>query len=95
MTVDRTAVKKISRLARISVEESQIPKIESSLNQILSWIEQLNEVDTSQVEPLFSVMKEEMPRRQDVVNDGNQVDKILQNAPDQSFNMFAVPKVVE
>lgn len=95
MTVDRTAVKKISRLARISVDEAQIPKIENSLNQILSWIEQLNEVDTSQVEPLFSVIKEEMPRRQDQINDGNQVDKILKNAPEQSFNMFAVPKVVE
>lgn len=95
MTIDRSAVQKIARLARIALDDDKIPNVEQSLNHIFKWIEQLNEVDTSQVEPLFSVIKEQMPRREDVVSDGDQADAVLQNAPDKSFNMFAVPKVVE
>ena len=95
MTIDRNAVKKIGRLARLALDEDKIPAVEQSLNHIFKWIEQLNEVDTSQVEPLFSVIKEQMPRREDVISDGDKADAVLQNAPDKSFNMFAVPKVVE
>src|SRR5690606_40703904 len=65
------------------------------LSNILGWIEQLNEVDTTGVEPMTSVVRMELARRPDVVTDGNCRDKILANAPEVAQGFFAVPKVVE
>lgn len=95
MNIDEQTVRRIGRLARIEINEDQIQPYATALTQILSWVEQLNEVNTDQVEPLFSVFLNQMPERDDSVNDGNQVQAILANAPDQDLNMFAVPKVVE
>ena len=52
MSVDRATVRRVARLARIRVEDKDLPKLEAELNSILHWIEQLNEVDVSKVEPL-------------------------------------------
>jgi aspartyl-tRNA(Asn)/glutamyl-tRNA(Gln) amidotransferase subunit C len=95
MQIDEKTVHKIAHLARLEIKEAQIQGVQQSLTQILNWVEQLNEVDTSKVEPLFSVHLHEMPQRQDVINDGNYVDAILANAPEADLGMFAVPKVVE
>ena len=47
MSVDQATVRRVAKLARLKVEESQLPKLEAELNGILGWIEQLNEVDVS------------------------------------------------
>lgn len=94
MSVDKDTVKKIARLARLDLEERQ-EQIAGELNAILSWIEELGEVDTSAVEPLASVTGHSLPLRADKVTDGNKVDDILANAPEQASGFFVVPKVVE
>jgi aspartyl-tRNA(Asn)/glutamyl-tRNA(Gln) amidotransferase subunit C len=95
MQIDEKAVHKIAHLARLDIKESQVQSTQQSLTQILTWIEQLNNVDTSKTEPLFSVHLKEMPQRADLINDGNYADAVLANAPEQDLDMFAVPKVVE
>ena len=95
MTVDQTTVKKIARLARISVEEGEIPALQSELNAILGFVEQLKEVDVSGIEPMTSVVKMQIKQRDDVVNDGEDASRILANAPAREDNFFIVPKVVE
>jgi aspartyl-tRNA(Asn)/glutamyl-tRNA(Gln) amidotransferase subunit C len=65
------------------------------LQAILSWIEELREVDTTNVEPLASVTGHSLPLRADKVTDGNKIDDILANAPEQASGFFVVPKVVE
>lgn len=65
------------------------------LNALLAWVEQLNEVDTSAVEPMTSVVKVSLKMRDDVVTDGDKPDAVVQNAPLGEDNYFAVPKVVE
>jgi aspartyl-tRNA(Asn)/glutamyl-tRNA(Gln) amidotransferase subunit C len=95
MSVDQATVKKIARLARISVQESAIPELQTELNAILGFIEQLKEVDVSGIEPMTSVVDMQMKQRQDIVNDGENAARVLANAPAREDDFFVVPKVVE
>ena len=95
MSIDTQTAEKVAKLARIAVEQEDLPALAQEFNNILGFIEQLNEVDVEGVEPMTSVTPMRLKRRQDVVNDGNQQDKVLSNAPDAREGFFAVPKVVE
>ena len=95
MTIDTDTAAKVAKLARIRVEEDALPALAQEFNNILGFIEQLNEVDVEGVEPMVSVTPMRLKRRVDVVNDGDQQDKVLSNAPDAREGFFAVPKVVE
>ena len=95
MSVDKSTVAHIARLARIHVPEERQQTLASELNGILAWIEELNEVDTDKVEPLASVTGHSLPRRDDVVTDGDRVDEVLANVPETAGGFFVVPKVVE
>lgn len=95
MSVDHATVKRVARLARLKVNEEDVPRLAGELNSILGWIEQLNAVDVSKVEPLTSVVTMKMKMRDDVVTDGHYPQKITVNAPAQEDSFFMVPKVVE
>jgi aspartyl-tRNA(Asn)/glutamyl-tRNA(Gln) amidotransferase subunit C len=95
MSVDKTTVAKIARLARINVPEDRQEQLAGELNGILDWIAELDEVDTANVEPLASVTGHGLPRRDDTVTDGNRVDEVLANVPETASGFFVVPKVVE
>lgn len=95
MPMDKDTVKKVARLARIKMTDEELERIEPQLNRILSWIDQLNEVDTDNVEPLRNAMEITHDLRKDEVNDGNVTDKVLANAPEETQRYFVVPKVVE
>ena len=95
MALDKATVAKIATLARIKVPESEQQHLAGELSTILTWIEQLNEVDTMGVEPMSSVAAMGLPMREDVVTDGNCRDRILANAPAATHGFFTVPKVVE
>ncbi len=95
MSLDPAAVRRIARLARIHVDDAQVAQLQNELSGILAWVEQLNEVDVTGVEPLAGGAVMAMKMRDDVVTDGGDPEAILANAPDRSGNFFAVPKVVE
>ncbi|AVO39392.1 Asp-tRNA(Asn)/Glu-tRNA(Gln) amidotransferase subunit GatC [Pukyongiella litopenaei] len=95
MSIDTSTAAKVAKLARIRVEQDALPALAEEFNTILGFIEQLNEVDIDGVEPMTSVTPQRLKRRADVVNDGNQPEKVLSNAPDAREGFFAVPKVVE
>ena len=95
MSVDLQTVKRVARLARIAVSEEDAERMTGELNAILGFVEQLNEVDVSGVEPMTSVIPMEMKERQDVVTDGAKAADIVANAPATEENFFLVPKVVE
>lgn len=94
-TIDKDTARKVAHLARIRVEEEHLPKLAEQLSGILSFMEQLNEVDVEGIEPMTSVTPMRLKRRVDVVTDGNQQEAVLKNAPDAREGFFAVPKVVE
>ena len=95
MSVDLQTVKRVARLARIAVSEEDAARMAGELNNILGFVEQLNEVEVSGVEPMTSVIPMEMKKRQDSVTDGNKAADIVANAPATEENFFLVPKVVE
>ena len=95
MSVDIATVKRVARLARIAVSEEDAERMTGELNTILGFVEQLNEVDVSGVEPMTSVIPMNMKKRQDAVTDGNKAADIVANAPATDENFFLVPKVVE
>ncbi len=95
MALDHATVRRIAALARIRVEEDELPRLQNELNGILGWIEQLNEVGIEGVEPLTGAAHMALKMREDTVTDGGYPEKILANAPDRAGSFFAVPKVVE
>ncbi|MFA5122897.1 Asp-tRNA(Asn)/Glu-tRNA(Gln) amidotransferase subunit GatC [Zavarzinia sp.] len=95
MSVDPATVKKIARLARLRVDEAELPALAEEVNGILHFVEQLQAVDVTGVEPLTSVVHVALPRRQDVVTDGGDAEAVLANAPNRIESFFTVPKVVE
>ena len=95
MSLDTATVRRVAALARIRLEEEEVARVQGELNGILGWIEQLQAVDVSGVEPLSGGGGTAMPMRDDVVTDGGRADAVLANAPDRAGAFFAVPKVVE
>jgi len=95
MSLDPATVRRIATLARIRVEDAEIAQLQSELNGILGWIEQLNEVNVDGVEPLTGAARMALKMREDVVSDGDIQDKVLANAPERIGAYFVVPKVVE
>ena len=95
MSVDAKTVKRIGRLARIRVEESEVEKYQSEINAILGFVEQLSEVNVDGIEPMTSVTPMKLRLREDKVTDGGYPEKIVANAPLTEDNFFMVPKVIE
>ncbi len=95
MSIDKNTVTRISKLARIKVDQDRLSDLSDELSEIINWIGQLNEVDTSDVKPLTSIIETDLFKRKDEVNDGDYQEKILKNAPASREGFFVVPKVVD
>jgi len=95
MSLDLATVRRIAALARIHVDEAELPALQADLNGILGWIEQLNEVNVEGIEPLTGAAQMALKMREDVVTDGGYPEKVLWNAPERAGDFFVVPKVIE
>ena len=96
MSLDSATVRRIASLARIRVDDDELPRVQAEINGILGWIEQLQAVDG--VEPMAGgspVATAAARLRQDAVTDGDRAEEVLANAPDRMGAWFGVPKVVE
>ena len=95
MTIDLETVKHISKLSRISVDDEKAKKLSNDLNSIFSFIEKLNELDTSKIKPLTSIAETTLNLRKDEIRSDNIRDQILKNSPKNNEDFFVVPKVIE
>jgi aspartyl-tRNA(Asn)/glutamyl-tRNA(Gln) amidotransferase subunit C len=95
MSVDVATVKKVASLARIAITDEDAERLAPELGNILGWIEQLGEVDTSGVQPMSAVIPNHLRLRDDIVTDGGIRDAVLANAPAAEHGFFGVPKVIE
>jgi len=95
MPVDKDTVKRVAHLARIAVSDAEVETLLADLNAILGFVERLDEVDITDVEPMTSAIGMSMKMRADAVTDGDQAAKIVANAPAGNDHFFVVPKVVE
>jgi len=95
MSLDKSTLERVAYLARIKINESEIKKMTTELNNIMKWIEELNEVDIENVKPMTGVSNDFLREREDEVKDGGYSEKIVSNAPENINNSFTVPKVIE
>lgn len=95
MSLDPATVRRIARLARIRVDEEELGRLQGELNDIIGWIEQLQEVDVAGVQPLTGAAQIALRMRDDAVTDGDYPERVLANAPERAGDFFVVPKVVE
>jgi aspartyl-tRNA(Asn)/glutamyl-tRNA(Gln) amidotransferase subunit C len=95
MSLDKATVARIARLARIEIADAELEPLAGELSHILGWIEQLNEVDTTDVAPMTSVAAVDVAWRPDEVREGDRSKDILANAPARDDGYFVVPKAVE
>ena len=95
MTITKDTIRKISNLAKISVADHEVEKLESEISSIIRWVEALNEVDTDNVDPMSNSLTGTLRMREDLVTDGNKVPDILSNSPVDDENFYVVPKVIE
>jgi aspartyl-tRNA(Asn)/glutamyl-tRNA(Gln) amidotransferase subunit C len=95
MSVDAATIRRIARLSRIALPESDVPVMQAEINAILGFVEQLGEVNVEGVEPMTSVTPMALKMRDDVVSDGEKAQLVTANAPQSEDQYFLVPKVVE
>ena len=95
MSIDNKTVKKVSKLAKIRINEQEEKKLIEELNNILGWVDELKKVDTEKIEPMLSVFNESMVMRRDEVFSETSDELVLKNAPESKSGFFVVPKVVE
>ncbi|NKL32124.1 Asp-tRNA(Asn)/Glu-tRNA(Gln) amidotransferase subunit GatC [Rhizobium leguminosarum bv. viciae] len=95
MSIDIATARRIARLARVALSDDEAEKTCGELNEILTVIEQLLEVDVEGIPPMTSVVPTMMKMRQDVVTEGNNAEEIVTNAPLSERNFFVVPKILE
>ena len=94
MALTREEVLKIAKLSKLTFEEQEIEKFQIELNDILGYIDMLNEVDTSKIEPLVYINEAVNNFREKEEKPSLEIDKVLLNAPESVENAIVVPKVV-
>lgn len=95
MSVDKETVRRIAKLARLALDEDRVEPMMNELNQILAWVQQLEEVDVAGVAPMTSVIAQRLRLRNDIVTEGGDAVAVTANAPLAEDHFFVVPKVVE
>jgi aspartyl-tRNA(Asn)/glutamyl-tRNA(Gln) amidotransferase subunit C len=95
MSLDPATVRRIARLARIHLDDDEVARLQRELSGIVTWAEQLDEVDVTEVAPLTGAAQMALKMREDAVSDGDIAEQVLANAPERAGNFFTVPKVVE
>ncbi|VBB69425.1 Aspartyl-tRNA(Asn) amidotransferase subunit C @ Glutamyl-tRNA(Gln) amidotransferase subunit C [invertebrate metagenome] len=95
MSLDKATVRTIAFLARLDVSEEKLEQLMDELSSILHWTRQLQEVETTSIEPMVCMATMRLHWRDDHIDDGACADVVLANAPESEFGFFYVPKVVE
>ncbi len=95
MKIDKTLISKLEKLSRLELEEKEKVSIQKDLNEILSMVEKLNEIDTTGVKPLIYLSDETNVLREDEVKNQLSRAEALKNAPQQDGQHFLVPKIIK
>jgi aspartyl-tRNA(Asn)/glutamyl-tRNA(Gln) amidotransferase subunit C len=94
MKITKELLHKMAHLARIEIDPSKEDELMKDMEQIISWVEKLEELDTENVEPLMHMSFEENTYREDALKEDIAKEEALKNAPDRVDDFFAVPKVL-
>ncbi len=95
MAIDDITIRNIASLARIDVSNEEVSVLSKELDSIFEWIEELKNVDVTDVEPLSNVAEISLRERDDTIVSDNSIEETLRNVPEKHLNYFSVPKVIE
>lgn len=95
MKLDTTTTKKLAELAKLEFNNEELDEIQRDLEQMIGFVEKLNEIDTTDVEPLTHMSESGLPLREDEVKGSIDVSTALKNAPASKDRFFTVPKVIK
>lgn len=96
MAFSKQQLQKFADLIKIDIPEEKLESM--NIDSVIDWLDKLQQIDTTGVEPMLNPAEHKLPQRQDIVTDGNIRDEILANTPDKTGNSrgyFAVPKVID
>lgn len=91
--VTNEQIQKIANLARIHVTDAEVEAMAGKVSDIVSWVEQLNEIDTDNVEPMMAV-ENTLRMRDDEPGNDNITEQVLENTSERKLDFYAVPKFV-
>jgi aspartyl-tRNA(Asn)/glutamyl-tRNA(Gln) amidotransferase subunit C len=94
MALTPDTVRQVAHLARLTLSDEEVELFTRQLNDILSYVEKLNELETTDVPPMAHVLELNNAFREDEVTESLPLDEALANAPDRKWNSFAVPKII-
>lgn len=94
MIIDDNTLDKIAKLASIKIDDTEREKLKHDMTAILSWVEKLNEINTSDIEPITHMTSESNQFREDENNLNRSTEESLRNAKTKSDNYFVAPKVI-
>jgi len=95
MIIDKRTIEKVANLARIEIQDNDVEELIIDMNKILTFMEKLNELDTTGVKPLIYMNTEENVWREDIIKQEITVSEGLQNANQHNESFFLVPKIIE
>ena len=95
MKISRAEVEHVSRLARLALTDQELDALRQDMDQILVYVEQLNQLDTTDIVPMAHAVPMENAFRADEIRTGFTREQALANAPDPSPSGFRVPRVIE
>jgi len=94
MALTPETVRQVARLARLTLSEAEVELLTRQLNDILKYVEKLNELDTTDIPPMAHVLELNNALREDEVTGSLPLEEALANAPDRQRHSFAVPKII-
>lgn len=95
MSLSPDEVRHVARLARLAVNDDQVPQVTEKLNDVMNLLDQMQSIDTQGVEPLTNPLDRTQVLRADVVTETDARVELMENAPAQQDGLFLVPKVID
>ena len=95
MSINKDQIKYLSLLSRMDIQESEISDVEEKLTKIIDFVDQLQSIDTNEIQPMAHPLNQSQRLRVDKVVEENNRDKIQKNTKSTERGMYIVPKVIE
>ena len=95
MEFDKNSTLKLAKLARLSLNDKQLDSLEKDLTSIVSFIDQLKEINTDKIDPTSNSLNQDLILRDDIAENKLSHEDLLRNVPDSELGFFVVPKVIE
>lgn len=95
MEFDKNSTLKLAKLARLSLNDEQLDSLEKDLTSIVSFIDQLKEINTDKIDPTSNSLNQDLVLRDDIAENKLSNEDLLRNVPDSELGFFVVPKVIE